>query len=171
MHPHDFLTNTGRRLQHIDPGFSRSSLAPCALSIGFEVLLCVFKSLNGLTPPYVSELLSLYTPGRSLRSANHDLLKIPRIRCKTRGEFLSANSAPKLWNDLPLDVKLSSTLQVFKSRLKTHFFSAAFSAVSFTYVLFICYFMCLFFFIDCPNLFLLVLFYCTALWSAPMPMF
>ena len=30
--------------------------------------------------------------------------------------------APKLWNNLPLDIKLSPTVNVFKSRLKTYLF-------------------------------------------------
>ena len=31
-------------------------------------------------------------------------------------------ASPKQWNDLPLDIKLSGSVDVFKSRLKTYLF-------------------------------------------------
>lgn len=50
-----------------------------------------------------------------------------------------AISAPKLWNELPLENRLSSSILVSKSSLKTQFYITAFSAlpwlISFIYLL------------------------------------
>lgn len=62
--------------------------------------MLVFKSLNGLAPISVSDLLSIHNPGRSLRSSNQRLLNVPRVRLKTRGDRAFAVAAPKLWNSL-----------------------------------------------------------------------
>ena len=91
------------------------------------MLLFAFKALNGLAPPYLADLLKPYTPTRSLRSADRLLLVVPKSRLKQRGDGAFAVAAPKLWNELPLQVRLAPTLPVFKSRLKTHFFSLAFT--------------------------------------------
>ncbi|KAF7668426.1 hypothetical protein LDENG_00012790, partial [Lucifuga dentata] len=54
--------------------------------IDFKIFLFVFKSLNGLAPPYPSDLLTLHTPTRSLRSADQMLLVVLRSRLKHRGD-------------------------------------------------------------------------------------
>ena len=36
-------------------------------------------------------------------------------------------AAPFLWNSLPLEVKSSPSLNIFKSKLKTHLFKCAFN--------------------------------------------
>ena len=51
------------------------------------------------------------------------LLNAPRYNIKIYGCRAFSVVAPKLWNNLPLDRKLSPTVNVFKSRLKTYLFS------------------------------------------------
>ena len=36
-------------------------------------------------------------------------------------------AAPKLWNSLPEDLRSSNDVSVFKSKLKTHYFSIAYN--------------------------------------------
>jgi len=45
---------------------------------------------------------------------------------KPRDGRAFAVAAPKRWNDLPLHIKLTESLSVFKSHFKTHLFSLAF---------------------------------------------
>ncbi|KAL3059775.1 hypothetical protein OYC64_014385 [Pagothenia borchgrevinki] len=92
----------------------------------FKILLFVFKALNGLAPAYIAKLLHRYTPARALRSADQLLLIVPKTRLKTRGDRAFAAAGPRLWNTLPLHVRSAQTLGVFKSSLKTPFFSLAF---------------------------------------------
>ena len=94
--------------------------------INFKLLIFVFKSLNNLAPPYISEMLQPYCPPRPLRSADQLLLTVPYTRLKLRGDRAFAAAAPKLWNELPLNIRQASSFPVFKSLLKTHFYSLAF---------------------------------------------
>ena len=88
-----------------------------------------YKCLNGLAPPYLSELLSRYVPARSLRSADKDLLTVPSISAKALKTFGSRSftlAGPRLWNDLPREIRGSGSLEIFKKRLKTHLFKLAY---------------------------------------------
>ena len=61
--------------------------------------------------------------GRQLRFANQ--MKLPVVRSRTSIVARSSFSVrgPKIWNDLPLDVKNCVTLDTFKRKLKTHLFT------------------------------------------------
>ena len=59
---------------------------PVHFRIYFKIILFAFKALNGLAPPYISELLHPYTPSRSHRSADQLLLTVPKARLKLRVE-------------------------------------------------------------------------------------
>ena len=56
--------------EHISPILRSLHWVPVSARIDFERLLLVFKVLNGLGPLYLSELLKLYIPSRTLRSSN-----------------------------------------------------------------------------------------------------
>ncbi len=86
----------------------------------------LYKALNGLSPEYLTNLLSRYNPTRSLRSQNSGLVVVARIAKSNKGGRTFSYLAPKLWNSLPDNVRGSDTLSLFKSRLKTHIFSQSF---------------------------------------------
>ena len=46
----------------------------------------MFKTLNGLAPEYLSDMLLMYAPSRSLRSSGTGLLVVPRVRTETYGD-------------------------------------------------------------------------------------
>jgi hypothetical protein len=54
------------------------------------------------------------------------MLRKPLARKKV-GERGFSVAAPAAWNDLPLSVKNSQSLAVFKSQLKTYLFSLSYS--------------------------------------------
>ena len=111
---------------HISPIMASLHWLPIHFRIHFKILLFAFKSLNGMTPPYLSELLHPYTPTRPLRSADQLLLNVPRTKSKLRGGRCFSVAAPTLWNNLPLHIRQAATLSAFKSLLKTHLFSLAY---------------------------------------------
>ncbi len=86
----------------------------------------MYKALAGLAPKYISDLLIAYSPQRALRSSNQFLLTVPRCRCKTKGGRAFSAAAPKLWNSLPVNVRLAPSLASIKSALKSDLFSLAF---------------------------------------------
>ncbi len=116
-----------RKYDHITPILQSLHWLPIKYCISYKILLLTYKALNGLAPAYLTSLLSRYNPSRSLRSQNSGLLVVPRIAKSTKGGRAFSYLAPKLWNSLPDNVRGSDTLSLFKSRLKTHLFSQAFT--------------------------------------------
>lgn len=120
------LLTGSRKFDHVSPILSSLHWLPVRYRIDFKILLFVFKCLNGLAPRYLSDLLVRYAPTRSLRSTDQLLLVVPKTKHKLRGDRAFSVLGPKLWNELPLYIRQAESLLVFKSRLKTHFFSVAF---------------------------------------------
>ena len=115
------------RAAHIRPVLKELHWLPVEQRITFKVLLLTFKALNNLAPPYLSQLIVPYNPTRNLRSAGKHLLEVPNVRLKSYGDRAFSVAAPKHWNEIPLDIKLSRSVDVFKSRLKTYLFRLAFN--------------------------------------------
>ena len=120
--------------------FKRTEILPCNAShrciyelhwspiryrIEFKILLITFKILNFLAPSYLSSLISLGLPSKyNLRNTcDKLLLSYPRFKSKaTIGDRSFTCASPKLWNALPFDIRGSSTVSIFKAKLKTHLF-------------------------------------------------
>ncbi len=72
------LTRT-RKSEHITPVLRSLYWLPVPFRIDFKVLLLVYKSLNGLGPKYIADMLTEYRP---LRSVGSSQLEIPRVHTK-----------------------------------------------------------------------------------------
>ncbi len=72
-----FVTNTRKR-ENITPVLVGLHWLPVQYRIQFKILLFVYKSLTGLAPNYLSDLLSHYHTIRPLRSSNTLLLSVPK---------------------------------------------------------------------------------------------
>ena len=92
-------------------------------------------------PPYLSQLIVPYNTTRNLRSASKHLLEAPNVRLKSYGDRAFSVAAPKYWNDIPLDIKLSGSVDVFISRLKTYLFRLAFNWLFVLVLLLVSYFL------------------------------
>ncbi len=85
------------------------------------------KALHAKAPPYISGLLKAKPVGRyNLRSDGHDMLVVPKTMLKTLGDRAFAKEGPSLWNELPVDIRKASSVETFKSQLKTFLFKKAF---------------------------------------------
>ena len=121
------LVKRHSKFDHASPLLFELHWLPVEQRITFKILLFVFKSLNGLAPFYLSDLISTYVPSRSLRSASLSLLHVPRSNQKTYGDRAFAVAAPRLWNALPIQMRQPGTaLDTFKRSLKTLLFKQAF---------------------------------------------
>ena len=69
------------------------------------------QGINNLAPAYISQLLVHYNQPRSLRSDGKYLLEAPKVHLKTYRDRAFSVAAPKLWNDLPLEIKIRSVLR------------------------------------------------------------
>ena len=86
-----------------------------------------FSAINGSGPAYLSELLHVYTPSRTLRSSSDTcMLEIQQYKRKTHGFRTFSCFGPHIWNSLPHDLRHCSTLSSFKAKLKTFLFSQYF---------------------------------------------
>ena len=111
-----------RKYDHITPVLVDLHWLPVKQRIDFKILLLTYKALNGLAPAYIRELLTPYIPARTLRSMDNNLLEPPKCRLEYFGKRSFAAAAPVLWNDLPLHIKQSPSVDIFKSRIKTRLF-------------------------------------------------
>ncbi len=68
-------------------------------------------------PSYISDLISFNSAPKSLRSANKALLDVPRSRLKFKGDRAFAVAAPRLWNQLPPDIKSAPSNLEFLKRI------------------------------------------------------
>ena len=119
------LTGT-RPWQHITPILKQLHWLPIKSRITYKVLLLTYKSLHGLGPHYLKDLLHPYSPSRSLRSSSKGQLVIPRTRLKATSDRAFHAAAPSLWNSLPNTIQNATSLEMFKQQLKTHLFLEAF---------------------------------------------
>ena len=90
--------------------------------IEFKLLLLAYKSIHGLAPIYLSELLYLNSNSSRRRSSLH--IPLGNHSCKSRAFQLAV---PKLWHQLPTDIKECLTLSSFKSKLKTFLFKKSYN--------------------------------------------
>ena len=110
--------------ERITPVLLQLHWLPVRYRIEFKILLMVYKILNGTAPSYISSLVNQYTPARSLRSADMNLLQTPRVRTEYYGDRAFGKLAPTLWNSLPLLLRDASSLYTFKKDLKTYMFNS-----------------------------------------------
>ena len=123
------VQNCAARLVSCKPRYARATpilrelhWLPVESRIIFKILLLVYKSLNNLAPAYINSLLKNYKPSRNLRSVDQGLLAVPKSNQRTYGDRAFSVAAPKLWNPLPLDIRNSGSIALFKCKLKTFLF-------------------------------------------------
>ncbi len=104
------LTRT-RKSEHITPVLRSLHWLPVTFRIDFKVLLLIYKSLNGLGPKYIADMLTEYKPNRPLRSLGSSQLEIPRVHTK-QGESAFSYYAAHSWNQLPEEIRCAKTLVI-----------------------------------------------------------
>jgi hypothetical protein len=122
------LLSNASRFSHITPILAELHWLPIKQRIIFKILVITFKCIHGQSPSYLCDLLSAHVPTRPfLRSRDAMFLTVPF----TRSHILYSCSfnfvAPRLWNQLPFTIRSANSLSVFKSCLKTHLFTSAFT--------------------------------------------
>lgn len=110
---------------HMKPVLRQLHWLPVRKRIIFKILLTTFKAIHGLAPQYIQEIITIRTSARSLRSSSEILLEQPPlILLKTAyGDRAFSASVPALWSQLPSHIRNISSVNQFKSRLKTHLFT------------------------------------------------
>ena len=72
--------------EHITPTLIDLHWLSVEYRIIYKILLLVYKAINGLSPSYISNLLSFCSSSYSLRSCSNKLLQVPRSKLKSSGD-------------------------------------------------------------------------------------
>ena len=111
-----------KKYQSISPVLQSLHWLPVHYRIMFKILLLSYQCFHNLAPSYLTELLTIYKPGRNLRSGKKNFFVIPPVLTKTYGERTFAHAAPIMWNNLPDSLRSINSMEHFKSALKTYLF-------------------------------------------------
>ena len=106
------------KFSHITPALYELHWLPVSLRIDYKILLLTFKCIYGLAPTYLSDLISIKSNSLyNLRSTGKLLLDHPKGKMLTTlGARSFSAAAPKLWNELPVELRQATSLDSFKSR-------------------------------------------------------
>ena len=86
--------------------------------------MLVFKGLHSSSPDYMKSMLIESKPPRVLRSNNiYKKLEVPSVKRKTFAGRAFSVQGPLWWNEIPNNIKMSKTEDIFKSKLKTYLFN------------------------------------------------
>ena len=111
-----------RKFDHITEARKELHWLPVEARIKFKTLDFVWKSLNGMAPKYLINKPKRVNP-RDLRNKGLVFLETPRFNRPSFGGRAFENVAPRLWNELPSDIRQAETNNQFRSKLKTHLFT------------------------------------------------
>ena len=94
---------------------------PVQQRVLFKDLILTYQAYHKTAPSYLCDLITPYSNSCNLRS-NNQLLPAscqPRTKLKTYGERYFQYAAPNEWNNMPLIIRESSSLAIFKNKLQT----------------------------------------------------
>ena len=121
------VVSGSKKYDHITPVLKDLHCLPIRKRIEFKILLLTFKCMQGCAPLYLRELLVKQANTRTLRSNTKNLLQIPLTNLKRFGDRAFCAYAPRLWNELPDNIKAADSVQNFKKQLKTLLFRKEFN--------------------------------------------
>ena len=112
-----------RKREHITPALKNLHWLPISQRVHYKLSLLCYKIFNSLLPSYLSDLLSLCTLSRTLRSTSDiTRLSVLQYRLQHYGKRAFSRSAPSVLNSLPAVPRETNTTDSFKTHLKTHLF-------------------------------------------------
>ncbi len=115
-----------RKYHHVTQIRKALHWLPIKHRIDFKVSVNVYKAQHNLSPSYLSELITPYTPTRRLRSSCDEHRLVEHRTNIKHYDCAFQNAAPKLWNDLPMFIRQCESLAKFKHHLKTYLFKKAY---------------------------------------------
>ena len=111
---------------HITPVLANLHWLLTDLRIEFKLLPVTYKTLHGLAPTHIKDLLQSYLPAGDLRSSNKNLLAVRAFNINSYGRRAFSVATSLLWNGLPQHIRDAGSLHILKRQLKTVLFRRAF---------------------------------------------
>ena len=107
---------------HITPLLKSLHWLPVRYRSKFKLCSLTYQALTSGQPVYIRNMLQ---PSRKVRFSDLDQLNVPRVRTAVGSRAFSV-AAPRLWNELPLEIRSAKTQISFRKKWKTYFFGQAF---------------------------------------------
>ena len=119
------------KFEHITQYRKELHWLPIKFRIQFKINLLTYKAINFGKPLYLCNKLVLHQSTCSTRHIVKDTKKllIPHKASNWGFSFFKRRfsvSAPTLWNELPISIRLAPSISVFRHDLKAHLFSLAY---------------------------------------------
>jgi len=113
-----------RRCDHINDALISLHWLRVAERINFKIAIMVYQCLHGQSPTYLQNFVTATSSRVDLRSSTDQQRKllVPKSRLKTIGDRAFPIAGATVWNNLPSYVTSSPSINIFRSRLKTHLF-------------------------------------------------
>ena len=111
------VTRTSR-YSHITPVLKNLHRLPVNYRVQLSILMHTYKALHGQAPGYISNMLNVFQPRRTLRFMHSVTLEVPRARTVAYGDRKFQCSAAKLWNALPAHIREEKPLTHSRSCYK-----------------------------------------------------
>ena len=99
---------------HITPVLANLHWLSIYLRIELKILIVTCKTLHGLAPGYIKDVLQSYLSKRDLRSSKKNLLVVLAFNINSYGRRAFSVAAPLLWNSLPQHIKDAGSLDFLK---------------------------------------------------------
>ena len=127
------IVTNHRKYAHVTPILQKLHWLPVKYRCIFKTTTLVYKFLHSGSPSYFEPFLSFSSCPYSTRHSHPDrqYLTVPPFHSSV---FKSAKhfghsfafDAPKIWNDLPQDVRSATSVASFRKKLKTYLFAKAY---------------------------------------------
>ena len=111
----------------VSPLLAKLHWLPIAQRIDYKISSLCYDVVSDTAPLYLSDLVCLYIPSRSLRSsADTRIFRILTRKKKFQGQRAFSHLGPVTWNKLPYSVRHAQTKFQFKTQLKTTLFRSVY---------------------------------------------
>lgn len=107
--------------------FQQLNFLPFSNIVRQQILNLTFKAINGLLPDSVAELINRSSHRYTTRSKSNLSLSIPKAKTNA-GKRRFSIIAPTIWNSVPNQMHLSTSLREFCSNTKEHYLQRLISA-------------------------------------------
>ena len=125
--PRQHLRSNHTKCTHVSPLLAKLHWLQIAQRIDYKISSLCYDVVSDTAPLYLSDLLCLYVPSRSLRSsADTRIFRIPTRKKKFQGQRAFSHLGPVTWNKLPYSVRHAQTQPQFKTQLKTTLFRSVY---------------------------------------------
>ena len=95
--------------------------------VAYKICILMFKCYRDITPKYLVEWVNFKSKhSRNLHSNSKFLAQAPRGNNVQTSSSAFSIVGPRLWNDLPVILKVKENIKDFKVALKTHLFKESY---------------------------------------------